>query len=204
MFVKRVLAQVLVAFVAATVALTGCSKVDSAATVGDAQIALSDLQSQVDLILSEREGVDTSQMQLEDGEALTRSQLSYMISNLIIEGVAKDEKIEITTSEIEAYKTEIYTNIGGQENLPNVLVSAAIPSTSLDDVLRRDLILRKIGQKQSAAGSDDAAVNASIQKLVTDKANSLKVTVNPRYGTWNVNTLTVVAAEPAGDAVTDK
>ncbi len=204
MFVKRVLAQVLVAFVAATVALTGCSKVDSAATVGDAQIALSDLQSQVDLILSEREGVDTSQMQLEDGEALTRSQLSYMISNLIIEGVAKDEKIEITTSEIEAYKTEIYTNIGGQENLPNVLVSAAIPSTSLDDVLRRDLILRKIGQKQSAAGSDDAAVNASIQKLVTDKANSLKVTVNPRYGTWDVNTLTVVAAEPAGDAVTDK
>lgn len=201
---KRVLAQVLVAFVAATVALTGCSKVDSAATVGDAQIALSDLQSQVDLILSEREGVDTSQMQLEDGEALTRSQLSYMISNLIIEGVAKDEKIEITTSEIEAYKTEIYTNIGGQENLPNVLVSAAIPSTSLDDVLRRDLILRKIGQKQSAAGSDDAAVNASIQKLVTDKANSLKVTVNPRYGTWDVNTLTVVASEPAGDAVTDK
>ena len=204
MFVKRVLAQVLVAFVAATVALTGCSKVDSAATVGDAQIALSDLQSQVDLILSEREGVDTSQMQLEDGEALTRSQLSYVISNLIIEGVAKDEKIEITTSEIEAYKTEIYTNIGGQENLPNVLVSAAIPSTSLDDVLRRDLILRKIGEKQSAAGSDDAAVNASIQKLVTDKANSLKVTVNPRYGTWDVNTLTVVAAEPAGDAVTDK
>ena len=204
MFVKRVLAQVLVAFVAATVALTGCSKVDSAATVGDAQIALSDLQSQVDLILSEREGVDTSQMQLEDGEALTRSQLSYMISNLIIEGVAKDEKIEITTSEIEAYKTEIYTNIGGQENLPNVLVSAAIPSSSLDDVLRRDLILRKIGEKQSAAGSDDAAVNASIQKLVTDKANSLKVTVNPRYGTWDVNTLTVVASEPAGDAVTDK
>ena len=201
---KRVLAQVLVAFVAATVALTGCSKVDSAATVGDAQIALSDLQSQVDLILSEREGVDTSQMQLEDGEALTRSQLSYMISNLIIEGVAKDEKIEITTSEIEAYKTEIYTNIGGQENLPNVLVSAAIPSTSLDDVLRRDLILRKIGQKQSAAGSDDAAVNASIQKLVTDKANSLKVTVNPRYGTWDVNTLTVVASEPAGDAVKTK
>ena len=204
MFVKRVLAQVLVAFVAATVALTGCSKVDSAATVGDAQIALSDLQSQVDLILSEREGVDTSQMQLEDGEALTRSQLSYMISNLIIEGVAKDEKIETTTSEIEAYKTEIFTNIGGQENLPNVLVSAAIPSTSLDDVLRRDLILRKIGEKQSAAGSDDAAVNASIQKLVTDKANSLKVTVNPRYGTWDVNTLTVVASEPAGDAVTDK
>ncbi|MEN9305710.1 MAG: hypothetical protein RL733_855 [Actinomycetota bacterium] len=201
---KRVLALVITAIVASAVALTGCSQVDSAATVGDTEIALSDLQSQVDLILSEREGVDVSQMQLEEGDALTRSQLSYMISNLIIEGVAADEKIEISTSEVEAYKVEIYTNIGGESNLPNVLVSAAIPSTSLDDVLRRDLILRKIGEKQSTAGLDDETVNTNIQKLVTDKANSLKVTVNPRYGTWDVNTLTVVASEPAGDAVTDK
>ena len=197
---KKVLALVF----SAVVALTGCSQVDSAATVGDTKIALSDLQSQVDLILSERDGVDISQMQLEEGDALTRSQLSYMISNVIIEDVAKDENIEITNSEIEAYKAEIYTNIGGEENLPNVLVSAAIPSTSLDDVLRRDLILRKISEKQSAAGANDDAINANIQKLVTDKAAQLKVTVNPRYGTWDVNTLTVVAAEPAGDAVTDK
>lgn len=197
---KRVLALILVS----VVALTGCSQVDAAATIGDTKIALSDLQSQVDLIVSERDGVDTTQMQLEDGDALTRSQLSYMISNVIIEDLAKDQNIEISTSEIEAYKAEIYANIGGEENLPNVLVSAAIPSTSLDDVLRRDLILRKISEKEAAAGSDDAAINAAIQKLVTDKANSLKVTVNPRYGNWDINTLTVVAAEPTGDAVTDK
>lgn len=197
---KKVLALVL----SAVVALTGCSQVDAAASVGDRDIALSDLQSQVDLILSEREGVDTSQMQLEEGEALTRSQLSYMISNLIIDAVAEDESIEVTASEIEAYKIEIYTNIGGEQNLPNVLVSAAIPSTSLDDVLRRDLILRKISEKQSAAGANDEAINTNIQKLVTDKATELKVTVNPRYGSWDLNNLNVVATEPAGDAVTDK
>jgi len=28
--------------------------------------------------------------------------------------------------------------------------------------------------------------------------------VNPRYGTWDAENLTVVATEPAGDAVTDK
>ena len=48
---KRFLAVVL----AVALAVTGCSKVDSAATVGDQEIALSDLQSQVDLILKERE-----------------------------------------------------------------------------------------------------------------------------------------------------
>lgn len=197
---KKVLALVF----AAVIALTGCSNVDSAATLGDAKISVSDLQSQVDLILNEREGVDTSQMQLETGEALTRSQLSYMISNLIIEEVANDENINITNSEIEAYKAEIFTNIGGESNLPNVLVSAAIPSNSLEEVLRRDLILRKISEKRAAAGDDDAAISATIQQLVTDKANELEVTINPRYGTWDVNTLTVAASEPTGDAVTDK
>jgi hypothetical protein len=199
--VKKVLALILAL---ATIFTAGCSQVNSAATIGDRKIALDDLQTQVDLILLEREGVDTSQMQLESGEALTRSQLSYMISNIIIEELAKDQKIEITPSELESYKAQIFANIGGEANLPSVLVNASIPSTALEEVLRRDLVLRKISEKESAAGADQASVNALIQSLVTEKANALKVVVNPRYGTWDAENLTVVAAEPAGDAVTDK
>jgi hypothetical protein len=184
--------------------LAGCSQANSAATIGGSEIALEYLQTQVDLILVERKAVDTSQMQLETGEALTRSQLSYMISNVIIEELAKEQKIEISASEIESYKAQIFANIGGEANLPSVLVNASIPSTGLEDVLRRDLILRKISEKESAAGADEATVNEKIQSLVTGKANSLKVTVNPRYGSWDATTLTVVETEPAGDAVTDK
>ncbi len=184
--------------------MAGCSQVNSAATIGDRKIALDELQTQVDLILLEREGVDTTQMQLESGEALTRTQLSYMISSVIIEEIAKDEKIEITSSELESYKAQIFANIGGEANLPSVLVNASIPSTALEGVLRRDLVLRKISERESAAGADEASINEKIQTLVNDKANSLKVTVNPRYGTWDEKTLMVVAAEPTGDAVTDK
>jgi FKBP-type peptidyl-prolyl cis-trans isomerase (trigger factor) len=184
--------------------LSGCSQVNSAATVGDREIALKELQSQVDLILSERNAVDTSQMQLETGEDLTRTQLSYLISNLIIEELAKEQNIEITASELESYKSQIFENIGGEANLPNVLVNASIPSTGLEQVLRRDLVLRKISEKESAAGADESTVNSKIEALVTEKAKSLKVTINPRYGVWDVKTLSVVAAEPAGDAVTDK
>ena len=198
---KKSLALVfaLIAFV-----LSGCSQVNSAATVGEREIALKELQSQVDLILSERNAVDTSQMQLETGEDLTRTQLSYLISNLIIEELAKEQNIEITASELESYKTQIFENIGGEANLPNVLVNASIPSTGLEQVLRRDLVLRKISEKESAAGADESTVNSKIEALVTEKAKSLKVTINPRYGVWDVKTLSVVAAEPAGDAVTDK
>ncbi|MGA0410056.1 MAG: SurA N-terminal domain-containing protein [Candidatus Nanopelagicaceae bacterium] len=184
--------------------LTGCSQMNSAATVGDVEITLEALQSQVDSILAEREEVDTSQMQLESGEALTRNQLSFMISNILIDEIAKDVEIEIANSELEAYRIEIYQNIGGEEMLPSVLVNAAIAPESLDAVLRRDLILQKISAAASEAGSDDAAINQLIEGLVTEKANNLKIVINPRYGVWDSNSFAVVPAEPAGDAVTDK
>lgn len=189
---------------AAALFLSGCSQVDSAATVGETEIKLTELQTQVDTIIAERKDVDTSQMQLETGADLTRSQLSYMISNIIIEEVAKTEKIQITTSDLEAYKVEIFASIGGEENLPNILVNAAIPSSGLEAVLKRDLVLRKLSERETATGLDSAAVNEKIQGLVTGMASKLKVTVNPRYGTWDPTTLTIAATEPAGDAVTDK
>ena len=188
----------------AALVLTGCSQANSAASVGETKIKLSELQTQIDAILEERKTVDTSQMQLETGNALTRSQLSYMISNLIIEELAKSEKIQVSTSDLEAYKAEIFANIGGEANLPNILVNASIPASGLEQVLRRDLVLRKLSERETAAGADSASVNEKIQTLVTEMANKLKVTVNPRYGTWDATTLTIVAAEPAGDAVTDK
>ena len=198
---KKILGALLVV---AALVLTGCSQANSAASVGDTKIKLSELQTQVDSILEERKTVDTSQMQLETGEALTRSQLSYMISNLIIQELAKSEKIQISASDLEAYKAEIFANIGGEANLPNILVNASIPASGLEEVLRRDLILRKLSERETAAGTDQSTANQKIQTLVTDMANKLKVTVNPRYGTWDAKSLTIVASEPAGDAVTDK
>lgn len=177
---------------------------NSAATVGEIEITLEELQTQVDSILAQRKDVDTSQMQLEEGEALTRSQLSFMISNILIEEIAKDADIEITDSELEAYKVEIYQNIGGEEMLPSILVSNAIAPESLDSVLRRDLILRKISTAAAQAGSDDAAISQLIQGLVTEKAKDLNIVVNPRYGEWDNTSFSVIAKEPAGDAVTDK
>jgi uncharacterized protein YejL (UPF0352 family) len=184
--------------------LSGCSSMNVAASVGDKKIALKDFQAQIDSILSERKAVDTTQMQLETGEELSRSHLSYMIANLIITSIGDDQKIAITKAEIDAYRSEILSNIGGEENLSSVLVNAAIPTVNLEDVLKRDLIVRKITEAEKAKGADDATISENIKKLVSAKAAALKVVVNPRYGKWDDTTLSVVAAEPAGDAVNNK
>ena len=184
--------------------LSGCAQMNSAATVGEEEITVKLLQSQVDSILEARKSVDTSQMQLETGEALTRDQLTFLIANLVIEEVSKEAGIKVSTTDLELYRQEIYQSIGGEEMLPSVLVNAAIAPDALDDVLRRDLIIRKLSAGARDAGSDDATVNSLVQAAVTKKASELKITINPRYGVWDSNSFAVVAKDPAGDAVTDK
>jgi hypothetical protein len=184
--------------------LAGCSQMDTAATVGERKIALSELQGEVDSILAERALVDTTEMQLESGESLTRSQLSFMIANIIIAAIADDLKVKVLKSEIDAYAAEIYLNIGGEENLPSVLVSASIPPEGLADVLRRDLVLRKISDKAIESGVAEAELNDYIQKLVAKKAEELGVEVNPRYGKWDADALSVVESNSTGGAVEDK
>ena len=197
--------RILVALLASVgLFLTGCSQMNSAATVGEEEITVKLLQAQVDSILEARKGVDTSQMQLETGEALTRDQLTFLIANLVIDEVSKEAGIKVNTTDLELYKQEIFQSIGGEEMLPSVLVNAAIAPESLDSVLRRDLILRKLTAGAKDAGADDAAVNELVQAAVTKKASELKIVINPRYGVWDSNSFADVAKDPAGDAVTDK
>lgn len=196
--------KLVVLLMAALVTLTGCAKMDLAASIGDREIPLSELQDQVDSILAERLEVDTSQMQLATGEDLARTQLSFIISNIVIDAIAADEEIKISNSDIEAYRIQVIQNIGGDEMLPSVLANAAIPAASLTDVLRRDLIIQQISSAATSAGASDAQVNELIQSLVSKKAEELKIVINPRYGTWDSANFAIVPTEPAGDAVTDK
>lgn len=191
-------------FASLVLLLTGCARMDSAATVGTTEIKLETLQGRVDAILAERLKFDTSQMRLESGDVLARSQLAFLISNLILDEIAKDTDIAVSNSDLEAYRLEIYGSIGGEPRLPEVLVNASIAPEALNDVLRRDLILRKIGTTLAESGADDATINQAIQTLVTRKSDELKVVVNPRYGIWDPATISVIGTEPAGDAVTNK
>ena len=142
-------------------------------------------------------------MQLIEGEELTRNQLSFLISNIIINAIAAEESIEITKSDIESYRLEVIQNIGGEAALPTTLVSAQIAPEALDEVLKRDLILQRISEAASQAGADQNTVSELIRKLVTDKATELGIIINPRYGTWDAENFAIVPTDPAGDAVTN-
>jgi len=197
--VKKILALVAVA---TTLLLTGCSQVGSAATLGSTKISQATVQSSIDAILASRNGVDTSQMQLDTGEALNRGQLRFHLLTALLREVGKEIKISVSKAEIDTRRQSITDQVGGADALPNALVGAGIAPKDFDQYIEAISLSDKISQALSSAGVTEADMGAQIQKLVVAKAKELGVTVNPRYGKWDGTVADVVASDAAGTAVT--
>jgi FKBP-type peptidyl-prolyl cis-trans isomerase (trigger factor) len=196
--VKKILA---VMTIASALLLTGCSQNNEAATIGDFKISQTEMQNSIDAVMAERTKVDTSQMQLETGEEFNRGQLRFKILMHTFDEIAKELKIEVTSSQIEAKKATILNSIGGEAELPKNLVNAAIALQDFDTYVRAIVISDQVAAALSQAGVADEEVSAKVGELLNAKAKTLGVKINPRYGVWDNEVGDVVAANVTGDAV---
>jgi len=195
---KKILA---VLTIASALLLTGCSQSNEAAMIGDFKISQTELQSSIDAVMAERAKVDSSQMQLESGEELNRGQLRFKILMHTFDEIAKELKLEVTSSQLGAKKASIIQSVGGEAELPKNLVNAAIAQQNFDTYVRAIVISEQISAALSQSGVADEEVSAKVGQLLTAKAKSLGVKVNPRYGAWDSEVGDVVAANVTGDAV---
>ena len=152
---KKILA---VMTIASALLLTGCSQNNEAATIGDFKISQTELQSSIDAVMAERTKVDTSQMQLETGEEFNRGQLRFKILMHTFDEIAKELKIEVTSSQIEAKRATIINSVGGEAELPKNLVNAAIASQDFDTYVRAIVISDQVAAALSQAGVADEEV----------------------------------------------
>lgn len=181
--------------------LTACGQIDTAASFGDTKISQAQAQSKVDEILAERDQVDTTQMQLQTGNTLNRSQLRFTIVTSIFNEIAKELKIKVSSTEIENTRAGIYEQIGGEPELQKNLVAAEIAPSNFEDYMRATIISNKLSEALVIAGVAEADVSSKISELVQKKAQQMKVSVNPRYGRWDEATAQLLAEDSAGDAV---
>lgn len=198
LYVKKILALL---GVISVLALSGCGKADSAATIGDITISQATVQSTIDEILAERAKIDTADMQIQTGSELNRAQLRFTIITTIFDEIAKELKITIATTELEQAKTELITQSGGEEALPKNLVAAQIAPSNFERYVRAVLTSNKIKEALIGTGVAEEDVDMRISQLINAKAAELKVTVNPRYGKWDQESGDVVAIDSAGSAV---
>ncbi|MEY4437809.1 MAG: hypothetical protein RL249_221 [Actinomycetota bacterium] len=181
--------------------LSGCGNIDTAATVGSITISQASAQATIDEVLAEREKVDTTQMQLQSGNALNRNQLRFMIVTTLFDEIAKELKLEISSTEIAKTKSDLISQSGGEAALARNLVAAEIAPSNFDRYVRAIITSNKIQEALKASGVDDNAISARVTQLVNAKAAELKVKVNPRYGTWDSENGGIVPTDSAGSAV---
>ena len=187
--------------VISVLALSGCGKVDTAATIGDITISQASAQAIVDEVLAERDKVDTAGMQIQTGNALNRNQLRFTIVTTLFDEIAKELTIKVSSTELEKEKADLIAKSGGQEALAKNLVAAQIASSNFDRYVRAILLSNKIQEALIATGVAEADVSMRISQLISAKAAELKVKVNPRYGTWDQETGDIVDSDSAGSAV---
>ena len=195
---KKILA---VLTIASALLLTGCSQTNEAATIGGFKISQTELQSSIDAVMAERAKVDSSQMQLETGEELNRGQLRFKILMHTFDEIAKELKLEVTPSQLQAQRANLINSVGGEAELPKNLVNAAIALQDFDAYVRARVISDLISAALIESGVPEADVSSRVSELLNAKSKSLGVTVNPRYGFWNNETGDIVAANVTGDAV---
>ena len=195
---KKILA---VLAIASALLLTGCSQTNEAANIGGYKISQTELQSSIDAVMAERTKVDSSQMQLETGEELNRGQLRFKILMHTFDEIAKELKIEVTSSQVGAKKASIIQSVGGEAELPKNLVNAAIALQDFDAYVRAIVISEQISAALAQSGVAEEEVSKKVGDLLSAKAKSLGVKINPRYGVWDNEAGDVVAANVTGDAV---
>ena len=162
LYVKKFLALL---GVISVLALTGCGRIDSAATIGSVSISQADAQAVVDEVLAERTKVDTEGLQLTTGEELNRGQLRFTIITQLFVEIAKELKIEITPTQIDQRKAELIAQVGGESELPRNLVAANIAPSNFEKyvkaVMTSDLIAEALRQSIASPAATGAGARLS-------------------------------------------
>jgi hypothetical protein len=197
---KKVLALIAVLSLAT---LTACGQGNSAATLGDITITQSSFQATLDELMKERASVDQSQMQLEEGEALNRSQLRFMIITTIFDEIADELKIVVSKTDQATTRQNLLDQIGGEAALPQSLVAAQIAPSNFNRYIRAVIVTEKIANALKESGITPEAVDLRITELVNAKAKEMKISVNPRYGTWSYEAGDILPTDSAGDAISN-
>jgi hypothetical protein len=187
--------------VLSALALTGCGKADSAASIGDITITQAQAQSKINELLAERVKFSTAETQFETGNALNRSQIRFTIITTVFDEIAKELKITVSATELENSRAGIYSQIGGVAELSKSLVAAQIAPSNFDRYLRATIISNKLSGALAMGGVAEADIQGRISELLQKKAEQLNVTVNPRYGVWDVASGDLIAGDSAGSAV---
>ncbi|WP_049563982.1 SurA N-terminal domain-containing protein [Streptomyces sp. SBT349] len=180
--------------------LTGCSTgahPGAAAVVGDEKITLSSVQSQVETVRDAQRAQPEGDQLVAATPALARDTVAFLVYLEVLDRAADEIGVDVNRRDIQEARANAEMNVGGPEELEQALLrqpnsTPLAGDAQIDRMLRGQLlfqgIAQRIGVTPDGQGLDEMA------RLMVDTAEEVGVDVNPRYGEWDAEQLTLVDA----------
>ena len=195
---KKLISAVLV--LSSLAFLTACDA-GTAAQIGDTKISMETVQTRIAEINAERLKYDTSQMELSVGEELNRNELRFLVISTIFKKIADKSGIKISQAMKDTKKADIFSALGGADQIGKALVSAQMAPADFDLYVEAVLISDQLSKNAQAAGVAEADVGTAVQQVVLALTKTEKVKINPQFGYWDPNGADLVSFDSAGTAV---
>jgi hypothetical protein len=171
----------------ASAALSACSpsQLGAAAMVDDKRITVSEIQGTLKSVhaLQNRYGITAA-----DSPTAARDEVQRRIIDLIFDRAASDMGVAVSPGEISTAEGAENQRVGGATAFAKEFARANLSLDAVDEVFRMQLLNRKMTQNLAAAnvGSTSQQLTAKLLGDLSSAAKSMRIKVNPRYGTFDV------------------
>jgi SurA N-terminal domain len=182
--VVRRLAIALLALTTAACALTNTGDPSVAATVGDVRLAT----SQIDRFFESISSSEAYQQQPQQDDMQVQLELvTFLVRSEVFEYVAERNDVQVTDAQIDAAVEDQIERAGGRDAFEQNLSQQGISEDLFVELVR--------GQELQTAVQEEVG-EGDFLTFVREQSADLEVEVNPRYGEWNANNLTVQPTDP--------
>ena len=120
----------------------------------------------------------------QDDPVLVQSTLRRLILQELVAQVASANNVWVTRTQLDQQIQALDTQFGGRAELEKALLQSNIPPSQLEEYLTFQLRLEGLGPVLAPDG-DDTARQQAVVSAVGSQAETVGVTVNPRFGTWD-------------------
>lgn len=180
-----------VALLLASPALTACGssgpdRTGAAAVVGDQRISVASLQAKVNAVRAEQAASPQSAQLIAQSSKLSSQTLSMLVQSAVIDKAAADAGVTASGDEVAQQRQAALQQLGGNEKALDeaLLQRYGVGSAEADNFFRTNVLVGKLIQSLGYQPGSDGGETA-VTKDLTETADRMGVTVNPRYGTWD-------------------
>lgn len=168
--------------------VSGCGQVraGAAALVGQQRIAVEELTQSVQAVEQAAAG---SGLRLTDRSALVRGVLSQKITGALIDEAAKRNGINVSREAVQRRMAQL----GGRRALQRRALRGGVAPDELRVFVRRQVAAERLVRSRGEAGGNvRRAQRAELMGYLRELARGMDITVNPRYGRFDLEQLAVV------------